>query len=73
MARAIPRDSWSEAEIHRERSIHWQYLVNTWLVPGPSVLPSPGVESLPVGWSGPSPESLLENGWFLEAGTNCEQ
>jgi hypothetical protein len=73
MAQAIPRASWSEAETEKERSFYWQYLVNTWLVPGPSVLPSNGVASFPERGSGPSPESLLENGWFLEPGTNCEQ
>lgn len=73
MARAIPRTSWSDAETQRERSFHWQYLVNTWLVPGPSVLTEPGESSLPDGWTGPSPEALLENGWFLEAATNLEQ
>jgi hypothetical protein len=73
MALAIPRRSWSEAETQRERSFHWQYLVNTWLVPGPAVLTEPGEASFPERWSGPSPESLLENGWFLEPETNCEQ
>ncbi len=73
MARAIPRESWSEAEAQRERSFHWQYLVNTWLQPGPSVLTEPGEASFPVGFPGPSPEALLENGWLLEAATNCEQ
>ena len=72
MARAIPRASWSEAETQRERSFHWQYLVNHWLVPGPSVLTEPGTSS-PEGFPGPTPESLLENGWFLEAATNLEQ
>ncbi len=73
MASAIPRASWSEAENQRERYFHWQYLVNTWLVPGPSVLTEPGEASSPDRWAGPSPESLLENGWLLEAATNCEQ
>jgi len=73
MALRIPRTSWSEAETQRERSFHWQYLVNTWLVPGPSVLTEPGEASLPEGWSGPSPEALVENGWFLEAETTLEQ
>jgi hypothetical protein len=73
MARAIPRASWSEAETLRERSFHWQYLVNHWLVPGPSVLTEPGETPSPEGWAGPTPESLLENGWFLEAATNLEQ
>jgi hypothetical protein len=52
---------------------HWQYLVNHWLVPGPSVLTEPGEAPAPEGFSGPTPESLLENGWFLEAATNLEQ
>jgi hypothetical protein len=73
MATAIPRTSWSEAEMQRERSFHWQFLVNTWLVPGPSVLTEPGEASHPERWSGPTPESLLENGRFLEPTTNCEQ
>ena len=73
MAFAIPRASWSEGETQRERSFHWQYLVNTWLVPGPSVLTEPDESSLPERCSGPTPESLLENGWFLEAATNLEQ
>ncbi len=73
MALRIPRTSWSEAETQRERLFHWQYLVNTWLVPGPSVLTEPGEASLPEGWSGPSPEALVENGWFLEAETTLEQ
>lgn len=73
MARAIPRDAWSEAEIQRERSFHWQYMVNTWLVPGPSVLTEPGEASFPERWGGPSPETLLANGWFLEHETTCEQ
>jgi len=73
MARAIPRTSWSEAETQRERSFHWEYLVNTWLVPGPSVLTEPGEDSFPERRSGPSPEALLENGWFLEPATNLEQ
>jgi hypothetical protein len=73
MARAIPRAGWSEAETQRERSFHWQYLVNNWLVPGPSVLSEPGEASFPECWVGSTPESLLANGWFLEAGTTCEQ
>ena len=73
MAHAIPRASWSEAEIQRERSLHWQYLVNTWLVPGPSVLTDPAEAPSVERWAGPSPESLLENGWLLEAAPNSEQ
>jgi hypothetical protein len=73
MARAIPRASWSEAEIQRERSFHWLYLVNQWLVPGPSVFTERGHSPLPERWAGPSPQALLENGWLLEAATNCEQ
>jgi hypothetical protein len=69
MARAIPRDRWSEAEMQRERALHWQFLVNTWLVPGPSVLTEPGEPAV----SGRSLEALLENGWFLEPTTSCEQ
>lgn len=71
--RAIPRDMWSEAELQKERSFHWQYLVNTWLVPGPSVLTEPGEAELTERFTGPSPEALLENGWFLEPTTSCEQ
>lgn len=72
MARAIPRESWSEAETQKERSFHFQYLVHSWLLSGPSVL-SERSEPSPECWAGPSPESLLENGWLLEAATNCEQ
>lgn len=72
MAHAIPRASWSEVEAQRERQFYWQYLVNRWLLPGPSVLTDP--EEAPSDrWSPPTAETLLENGWLLEPRTTCEQ
>ena len=47
--------------------------MNTWLMPGPSVLAEPGEAELTERFTGPSPEALLENGWFLEPTTSCEQ
>jgi hypothetical protein len=73
MAHAIPRASWSEAELQRERLFYWQYLVNNWLVPGDSVLSDPAEAPALDGWSGPSHEALLENGWLMEPATICEQ
>ncbi|HEY7820889.1 MAG TPA: hypothetical protein VIG29_21870 [Vicinamibacteria bacterium] len=73
MADAIPRARWSEAELQRERYFYWQYLVNNWLVPGDAVLREPGEAPALDGWSGPSQESLLENGWLMEPATICEQ
>jgi hypothetical protein len=71
MAHAIPRAGWSEAEAQREREFYWQFLVNEWLVPGPSVLSDP--EEPSDRWTPPTAETLLENGWFLERRTICEQ
>ncbi|MGH9321568.1 MAG: hypothetical protein ACRD3V_16980 [Vicinamibacteria bacterium] len=48
-------------------------MVNAWLVPGPSVLAEPSDAEPLESWTGPSAETLLENGWFLEPETNCEQ
>jgi hypothetical protein len=73
MASGIPRCNWSEAETQKERSVYWQYLVNHWLVPGPAVLTEPGESKPTERWAGPTPEALLENGWFLEPTTSCEQ
>ncbi len=72
-ALAIPRCNWSDAELQKERWVHWQYLVNHWLVPGPSVLTEPGNAEPTDRFTGPTPEALLENGWFLEPTTSCEQ
>ena len=38
MAEAIPRAQWSEAEEYAQRFVYWEYLVNSWLVPGPAIL-----------------------------------
>jgi hypothetical protein len=71
MAQAIPRANWTDVEAHRERLFYWQYLVNEWLVPGPALLSQPDdIES--ERWTGPTPESLHENGWFLEPEDRCE-
>ena len=71
MAHSIPRTEWSEAEAHRERIFHWQYLVDTWLVPGPAVLTEP--DELPPSWSGATTRTLHKNGWLLEPKAICEQ
>lgn len=72
-AQAIPRASWSEAEEHRARLFYWNYLVNAWLSPEPSVLSEPGEPAAGDRWIGPSAENLLANGWLLEAEISSEQ
>lgn len=73
MARAIPKESWSQAEEYRTRLFYWQYMVSTWLSPGPSVLSHAGEADEGERWKAPSLESLHENGWFLEPENNLEQ
>lgn len=70
-AYAIPRAEWSEAEEYRQRSFYWHYLVEKWLVPGPSVLKeqSPSVHDRGVG---PSPRSLFRYGYLLEPESPCD-
>lgn len=70
MAHAIPKAEWSEAEEHRGRLFYWEYLVNHWLMPGPSVIHE---QSEPhTSLVAPSPESLQQYGWLLEPESICE-
>ncbi|HSF19486.1 MAG TPA: hypothetical protein VLK65_28440 [Vicinamibacteria bacterium] len=72
MAHTIHKEEWSEAEELHWRCFYWRYLVNRWLVPGPSVLRhrEPNGSS---GRVGPSTRTLHENGWFHEPESTCEQ
>lgn len=72
-AQAIPRASWSEAEEQRARLFYWQFLVNQWLSPEPSVLSDPGEPKASDRWVGPSAANLFENGWLLETESLSEQ
>ena len=70
MAEAIPRAEWSEAEEYSRRLAYWEYLLNSWLVPGPAVLKSHD-EELPSGE--PRSPSLHDYGWLLEPDSLVEQ
>ena len=70
MAEAIPKAEWSEAEEYNERLFYWQYLVNSWLVPGPAILKqSDPVDSV----NEPRSPSLHDYGWLLEPDSLLEQ
>lgn len=70
MAEAIPRAEWSEAEEYCERLTYWEYLVNRWLIPGPSILREDYVEQGP---GEPRSPSLSDYGWLLERDSLSEQ
>ena len=70
MAHAIPRADWSDVEEHRGRLFYWEYLVNRWLMPGPSVIHEQSAEGASL--TAPSPESLQQYGWLLEPESVCE-
>ena len=69
MAEAIPKHEWSEAEEYGERLFYWRFLVNTWLVPGPSVVRERGVKHDLVT---STEESLLDYGYLMEPESVCE-
>jgi len=63
VAEAIPRAEWSEEEEYRQRLAYWEYLVNSWLVPGPAFL-GESHDDLPQ--REPRTPSLHDYGWLLE-------
>ena len=69
MAEAIPKQQWSEAEEYGERLFYWRYLVNKWLVAGPSVVQEREFKhELAI----PGEESLLDYGYLMEPESVCE-
>jgi hypothetical protein len=70
VAEAIPRAEWSEAEEYGQRLAYWEYLVNSWLVPGPAVLKEHS--DLPSIGEPKSP-NLHDYGWLLEPDSLVEQ
>lgn len=70
-AYAIPKAEWSEAEEYRQRIFYWHYLVEKWLVPGPSVLQEqqPSTQERCVV---PTPRSLSRYGYLLEPESPCD-
>jgi len=70
VAEAIPRTEWSEAEEYGQRLAYWEYLVNSWLVPGPAIFKEPSDEP-PLGE--PRAPSLHDYGWLLEPDSLLEQ
>ena len=71
MAEAIPRAEWSEAEEYHERLFYWEYLVSTWLVPGPAFLKesTPDTPSTSV----PGVPNMHDYGWLHERESLLEQ
>jgi hypothetical protein len=70
VAEAIPRAEWSEAEEYGQRLAYWEYLVSSWLVPGPCVLKEHSdVPSL----GEPKASNLHDYGWLLEPDSLVEQ
>ena len=67
MAEAIPREYWSDAEECTERVFYWEYLVQRWLVPGPTVIQEP---EQPEGDAPrtvtPAKPSMHDYGWLME-------
>ncbi len=70
MAEAIPRAEWSEAEEYHERLCYWEFLVNSWLVPGPAILKE---SAAPNSITEPRSPHLLDYGWLLEPDSLLEQ
>ena len=70
MAEAIPRAEWSEAEEYGQRFAYWEYLVNSWLVPGPAILKEHPDEPA-IGE--PRAVNLHDYGWLLEPDSLTEQ
>lgn len=70
MAEAIPKAEWSEAEEYGQRLAYWEYLVNSWLVPGPAIF-NEANDELPLGE--PRAPSLHDYGWLLERDSLLEQ
>lgn len=70
MAEAIPKAEWSEAEEYGQRLAYWEYLVNSWLVPGPAILKEHS-DVPPIGE--PRAPSLHDYGWLLERDSLLEQ
>ena len=70
MAEAIPRILWSEVEEYSERLFYWEFLVNSWLIPGPAILKqSDALDSV----TEPRAPSLHDYGWLLEPDSLLEQ
>jgi hypothetical protein len=69
VAEAIPKAEWSEAEEYGQRFAYWEYLVNSWLVPGPVILKEQAAEPV----IGEPRSNLHDYGWLLEPDSLVEQ